>query len=201
MLIPYRVTILDRAALSALQPESSETQPEKTLPPLPTNSSADDVDGEKINRAAEQVVKGNLGTPDARQLAAIELVLKKDEDDWLRGEFKQYSSCSESAVANCRRDFLKTIEYRPVTLSPSGQQGLIVQATFFCGSHGCQIYVLKQGNSGYEVVLTEVGTLNSVATAKTTTNGFYDIISETGTVAYPEQTKYVWNGSKFAEGK
>jgi len=83
-----------------------------------------------------------------------------------------YGDTEFGGPSGCRRDFLKMIAYRPVTLSPSGQQGLIVRADLFCGSRGCQVYVLKQGESGYQVVLNEVGSLHSVTVANTTTNGF-----------------------------
>jgi hypothetical protein len=180
--LPYRVNIVNRV--------------DEHLSP----NAADEVMGEKIARAAEQVEKGNLGTLQARQLAAIESVLQQDEKEWLQGKFKPVYGCADSST-DCRRDFLNTISYRPVNLSPSGQPGLIVQADFFCGSHGCQLYVLKQSGNGYQNVLNEVGGLGSVTVASTTTNGFFDLIADTGTVAFPEQTRYMWDGSKYAKAK
>src|ERR1700733_52190 len=107
-------------------------------------------------------------------LRAIAVALDHDKK-----EFCQYSQS-----ANCDKDFRQAFQFRKVTLSKSGQTGLIVEFSGpgFCGSAGCAINVLKQTGDKVERTFEndEVGSLDSFEFATTITNGFYDLTKHGG---------------------
>ena len=157
-----------------------------------------DVMGDVV--AADEVQKGDLSTPQAQRLKAIESALQQDEETWYRKSEDWH--CAELRLTDCRRDFLNAVEYRPVVLGTGGREGLVVEVElqdFGCGSHGCQIFVLRKIANGYQKVLRELGGLHSVTVTGTATDGYYDLVVEGGTVAYPEQTKYIWDGLKYSQ--
>jgi hypothetical protein len=116
---------------------------------------------------------------------AIAGALKEDEADF----------CQDTQDPNCRAVFLKSIHYRPVTLSPSGQRGVIVElsAQGYCGSGGCAIYVLNETGRGYAKVLEELGSLDGFQVAKSTNNGYYDLIR----VGKLTASSYRWTGAEY----
>jgi len=119
----------------------------------------------------------------------IELALKEDEARF----------CQDTQNSRCRAEFLSSIHFRPVTLSPSGKKGLIVElsAAGYCGSGGCAIYVLKETDGGYATVLEDIGTLDGFQVASSTNNGYYDLIrfgKMTG-------SSYTWTGTKYVTSK
>jgi len=116
---------------------------------------------------------------------AIASVLKEDEVEF----------CQDTQDPNCRTAFLKSIHYRPVILSPSGQKGVIVElsAQGYCGSGGCAIYVLNETGSGYVKVLEELGSLDGFQVATSTNNGYYDLIR----VGKLTASSYRWTGAEY----
>src|SRR5439155_1057584 len=123
------------------------------------------------------------------------------------GEGESSSCATDPNPSACRTRFREAIGFRRVTLSPSGQQGLIVEFFLkdFCGSGGCSIYILKQEAEAsgisyryiYNNVLEELGGIDSFDFAKSVTNDFYDVTVNSGTFGMPSHIKYVWNGSKY----
>jgi hypothetical protein len=95
----------------------------------------------------------------------IAATLKEDET-WF---------CQHSREPECHEAFLRSIQYRSVTLTPTGQNGLIVEvsAQGFCGSGGCAIYVLKKAGSRYSTVLSDLGGLDSLQVTTSATDGYY----------------------------
>jgi DnaJ-domain-containing protein 1 len=115
----------------------------------------------------------------------IAVALKEDETQL----------CQDNLTAECHALFLRSIHYRSVTLTPSGQSGLIVElsAPAFCGSGGCSIYVLRKTSSGYATVLEELGSLDGLQVATAMNNGYYDL-TRRGKIS---ASRYIWTGSKY----
>ena len=119
------------------------------------------------------------------EAAKIAVVLKEDE----------VAFCQETRDPACHTTFVRGIRYRPVTLSPSGQRGLIVELSvpYFCGSGGCSIYVLRQKGNSYSTVLEELGSLDGFDVAESTSKGFFDITR----IGKASSSRYRWTGSKY----
>jgi hypothetical protein len=109
---------------------------------------------------------------------------------------EQTRFCQDSRDPECSTVFLRGIHYRSVTLTPSGQNGLIVEmsAPGYCGSGGCAIYVLKQTGSKYVPVLEEeLGGLDGFQVMTSTNNGYYDLIR----IGKLTASTYKWTGSLY----
>jgi hypothetical protein len=104
----------------------------------------------------------------------------------------------------CHEEFRRAIIYKPVILSASGQRGVIVSVSpellmgGGCGASGnCPLHVLQETADGYRIVLDGIGAIQSVAMAKESTRGFYNVIIHGGTVGMPMTISYAWNSSKY----
>lgn len=141
-----------------------------------------------------------MSTPAAKQLKAIENVF-----------WQQETSFCAHGVADCRRIFLKNLEYRPITLNPLGETGMIITGvpSGCAGACPTPLFVLKKVGQGYEKVLEGGG--GQAEPSRTVTNGFYDILlSEPKTktmydfLGVPSKqkaaksVKYIWTGSGYA---
>jgi hypothetical protein len=147
-----------------------------------------------VSEAPRPAVAGSVSESTERAkpdfLSAIAVALNQNKKEF----------CQDSQSANCDQDFMQAFHFRKVTLSKSGQVGLIVEfsGADFCGSAGCAINVLKMTGDRIERTLEtdEVGSLNSFEFATTITNGFYDLTKrgKDGT-----DYKYAWTGSNYED--
>jgi hypothetical protein len=131
---------------------------------------------------------GPAGDQETR--SAILSALKTDEN----------YTCSDASHPNdCREQFAKSMKYTPITLSPSGRRGFVVEVggeiPGACGSGGCGISVLQEAGGQYAKVLDEVGELGLFAAARTVSNGYYDLIKTTRDRTTKQ--RFVWDGAKY----
>jgi len=94
------------------------------------------------------------------------------------------------------REFLEGLHSKPVALSVFGDRGVIVAVRLadYEGSGGSSLYLLSE--NGGKLIDTFGGSL-SVASHRT--NGRYDLLLDTGSVAEPAQSTWVWDGTQYRE--
>lgn len=115
----------------------------------------------------------------------IAITLKNDEKAF----------CEYAQQADCHTAFINDIEFRQVSLNPNRTNDLIVEFSGqgFCGSGGCGIYVLRDSSSGYEKVLEDLGSLDSVRVTNSLNHGYYDLIG----IGKSSTSRYKWTGKKY----
>jgi hypothetical protein len=103
--------------------------------------------------------------------------------------------CEYVQGADCHTAFLRTIQFRPIDLSPKGQSGMVVEmaAPGFCGSGGRGIAVLRRTSSGYEKVLDELGSLDDFRATDSLNYGYYDLIRNGKSTV----SRYHWTGTRY----
>jgi hypothetical protein len=100
----------------------------------------------------------------------------------------------------CHRTFRANLSWHELVITPSGENGFLVENRESCGSAGCalSLFVLQPDAKYLQVLGTdgEVGTLASVKVLKTVTKDHYNIqkIWHDGKT----QTLYVWDGLRYS---
>jgi len=178
-------------ATPSTEPESTllvESKQQTEASPTATTVPRRDRSAINENQGALRQQPASSASDDKSSLlvaARIASTLKEDEAQF----------CQDVQSAKCRAEFLRAIHYRPVTLSPSGKKGLIVElsAQGFCGSGGCAVYVLNETADGYTSVLEDLGSLDEFQVATSTNNGYYDVIRH----GKMTDSDYKWSGVKY----
>jgi hypothetical protein len=143
-------------------------------------------------QAVAQVLSGNYETKDAADLRRIEAALQDMENEYVARPNDTYSKARHD-----RREFLEGLHSKLVTLSPTGERGIIVtpELAEYEGSGGGDFYLLSENGSK---LVSTFGQRLSVASHLT--NGRYDLVLDTGSVAEPAQSKWKWDGVQYREG-
>lgn len=133
---------------------------------------------------------------EADVLSPIVLELRKGFDNQ-----KELCEYQQITGKECDAEFRKAITYRKVTLSPRGQEGIVVELRGgpFCGSGGCTGYLLRRTNEGFKEEGVGFTGIAALKVGKTTTNGFYDLISLSEKRYGGTDDTYKWDGSKYVK--